>query len=160
MLRWLGDGDCKLMQKMQLGIISLFLILSWSIWKLASLHANVLWKLVVALIHASDHNILVCWCVMQAHHNHIRLHNAQVPPFFSCSSSLIFILSSPYTFFTEHKNCNIKYNRSSFSPPISFPECDGLDANEIVNDITLERFNNCNIIVSGGIYIGSVPNFK
>ena len=103
--------------------------------------------------------IIFLFVVVTCKHTIITLdyimHNT---PFFSCSPSLIFTLSST-PFFTEHKKCNNIYS-IYFPPPPFLPECDGLDATEIVNDITLERFHNCNIIVSGGIYIGSVANLK
>lgn len=53
----------------------------------------------------------------------------------------------------------VNYN-ASFSLPLSLPECDGLDSFEIVNDMTLERFNNCNIIVNGGLFFGSTGNLE
>ena len=41
-------------------------------------------------------------------------------------------------------------------------ECDGLKSNEIVDGTTIDQFRGCNIIASGGLYIGHIPdpNFK
>ena len=41
-------------------------------------------------------------------------------------------------------------------------ECDGLQKNEIVDGTTIDQFRGCNIVASGGLYIGHIadPNFK
>lgn len=39
-------------------------------------------------------------------------------------------------------------------------ECSGLSEHEIVNSETIERFRGCNIVVSGGINIGTVTGFS
>ena len=39
-------------------------------------------------------------------------------------------------------------------------ECEGLKTNEIVDGTTIDQFRGCNIIASGGLYIGHIADFK
>ena len=41
-----------------------------------------------------------------------------------------------------------------------FLECEGLAANEVVDENTINRFRGCGVVTSGGVYIASVTNFK
>ena len=50
-----------------------------------------------------------------------------------------------------------------FVHSLLFPssECDGLDtATEVVDENTIDRFQGCNIVTTGGVIIGSVTNLK
>ena len=55
--------------------------------------------------------------------------------------------------FPEVSVCDCDY-------PTLSSECDGLDTTEIVDDSTIDRFQGCNIVATGGVFIGSVTNLK